>query len=155
MASNKPVITKPVSLQPVCAAQPRSFARGFSLSINRRGSGAANATRGSELTRSAGVLLPPLMNQTQDLIIANDSQASICMFPRYVTCPQTLQQCKYKVLLENVVTRLPIQGKKGPANYLSESEVPNTFWETRRLINWPQPVSRNLVQPWFVWTCHL
>ena len=61
-----------------------------------------------------------LMGQVQDKIITTDSQASICMIARFMDSPQTLQQCKHKVMLEDIVAQL-LAG--APASQNSEGEV--------------------------------
>ena len=98
--------------------------RGSSHSINPRGSGATNTITHAKLAAIASALL--LMGQEQDEIIATDSQASICMVAKYMDSPQTLQQCKHKVMLEDIVAQLLARArKKGPVNQNSESEVPS------------------------------
>ena len=78
--------------------------RGISHGINPRGSGATNTITRAELAAIASALL--LMGQEQDKIIATDSQASICMIANYMDSPQTLQQCKHKVMLEAILAEL-------------------------------------------------
>ena len=73
-------------------------------SINPSGSGATNTITRAELAIIASALL--LMGQGQDEIIATDSQASICMIAKYMDSPRTLQQCKHKVMLEDIVAQL-------------------------------------------------
>ena len=53
------------------------------------------------------------MGQGRDEIIATDSQASICMIAKYMNSPQTLQQCKHKVMLEVIVAQFLARAKKG------------------------------------------
>ena len=78
--------------------------RGISHSINPRGSGATNTITRAELAAIAFALL--LMGQRQDEIIATGSQASICMIAKFMDSPQTLQQCKHKAMLEDIVAQL-------------------------------------------------
>ena len=53
------------------------------------------------------------MGQGQNEIIATDSQASICMTAKYMDSPQTLQQCKYKIMVEDIVAQLLARARKG------------------------------------------
>ena len=85
----------------VIGSEVYNATRGISHAINPRGSGATNTITCAELAAIAYALL--LMGQGQDEIIATDSQASICMIANYMDSPQTLQQCKHKVMLEDVV----------------------------------------------------
>ena len=66
--------------------------RGTSLPIN---------PRGSHATDTFTALL--LKDQEQDEMVANGSQAGICMIAKYMDSPQILQQCKHKVMLEEIV----------------------------------------------------
>ena len=83
------------------AAGVYNATRGISHSINPRGSGATNIITRAELAAIAFALL--LMGQGPDEIIATDSQASICMIAKYMDSPQTLQQCKHKVMQEDII----------------------------------------------------
>ena len=85
--------------------------RGISHSINPRGSGATNTITRAELAAIASALL--LMGQGQDEITATDSQASICMIAKYMNSPETLQQCKSMVMLEDIVAQLLARARKG------------------------------------------
>ena len=85
--------------------------RGISFSINPRESGATNTITRAELAAIASALL--LMGQGQDEIIATDSQASICMIAKYMDSPQILQQCKHKVMLEDLLAQLFARARKG------------------------------------------
>ena len=53
------------------------------------------------------------MGQGQDETIATNSQASICMIAKYIDSPQTLQQCKHKVMLEDIIAQLLARTRKG------------------------------------------
>ena len=52
------------------------------------------------------------MGQGQDEFIAIDSQASICMIANYMDSPQTLQQCRHKDMLEDIVAQLLVRARK-------------------------------------------
>ena len=64
--------------------------RRLSHSIISRGSGGTDTITCAELGAIAGSALL-LMGQGQDEIIATDSQASICVIPKYMDSLQTLQ----------------------------------------------------------------
>ena len=83
--------------------------RGVSHPINPRGSGATNTITRAELAAIASLFI----GQAQGEIIATDSQASICMIARYMDSPQTLQQCKHRVMLEDIVAQLLSRARKG------------------------------------------
>ena len=76
-----------------------------------RGSGATNTITRAELAAIASALL--LMGQGRDEITATDRQASIYIVSKYMDSPQTLQQCQYKVMLEDIVAQLLAQARKG------------------------------------------
>ena len=63
------------------------------------------------------------MGQRQDEIIANDSQASICMIAKYMDSPQTLQQCKHKVMLEDIVAKLLARARKGLQTRILQTRI--------------------------------
>ena len=85
--------------------------RGTSHSINPTGSGATNTITRAELAAIASAL--QLMGQEQDEKIATNSQASICMIAKYMDSPQTLQQCKHKIMLKDIVAQLLARARKG------------------------------------------
>ena len=85
--------------------------KGISHSINPRGSGATHTITRAELAAIASALL--LMGQGQDKIITTDGQASICMIAKYMDSPQTLQQCKHKVMREDIVAQILARARKG------------------------------------------
>ena len=72
---------------------------------------ATNTLTHAELVTIASALL--LMGQGRDEIIATDSQASISMIAKYMDSPQILQQCKHKVMLEDIVAQLLAGARKG------------------------------------------
>ena len=122
----------------VMGAEVYNATRGISHSINPRGSGATNTITRAELAAIASALL--LMAQGQDEIIATDSQASMCMIAKNMDSPQTLQQCKHKVMLEDIVTLLLARARKGLRTRILKGGSPiSEFRETRRRIRWPQP----------------
>ena len=61
------------------------------------------------------------------------------MIAKYMDSPQTLQQCKHKVMLEDIVVQLLARARKGLQTRILKVKSHIGIQGTRRLINWPQP----------------
>ena len=82
-----------------------------SMAINCHGRAATNTITRAELAAIAAAIEE--MGTNQNEIIATDSQASICMIAKYLHTPQSLQQCKHKAVLEDIVLKLLQRARVG------------------------------------------
>ena len=82
-----------------------------SMAINCHGRAATNTITRAELAAIAAAIEE--MGANQNEIIATDSQASICMIAKYLHTPQSLQQCKHKAILEDIVLKLLQRARVG------------------------------------------